>query len=90
MGKQSEGVSTIYAPVGCFRCLNTGYVGRRAIFEMLNTNEVIRDAIIANPTSGSIAKALEGTRFEKLQTSAYALVAAGEVAFDEADRAVGR
>jgi type II secretory ATPase GspE/PulE/Tfp pilus assembly ATPase PilB-like protein len=90
MGKAAEGVSTLYAPVGCYRCLNTGYAGRRAVFEMLNTNEELRDAIISSPTSASISKALTGHRFQKLQISAYELVASGEVAFDEADRAVGR
>ncbi len=90
MGKVAEGVSTIYAPVGCYRCLNTGYAGRRAVFEMLNTTEEVRDAIVKNPTSQEISKALSAFRFEKLQHFAYELVASGEVAFDEADRAVGR
>jgi type II secretory ATPase GspE/PulE/Tfp pilus assembly ATPase PilB-like protein len=90
MGKFAEGVDQIYAPVGCARCMGTGYSGRRAVFEMLNTNEELRDAIIQNPTSASISKALEGHTFQKLQHNAYELVAKGEVAFDEADRAVGR
>ncbi len=90
MGKAAEGVEKIYAPVGCYRCLSTGYHGRRAVFEMLNTTEEFRDTILKDPTSGAIAKALEGTKFQKLQHSAFELVAAGEVAFDEADRAVGR
>ena len=90
MGPAAEGVEQVYAPVGCYRCLNTGYAGRRAVFEMLNTNEELRDAIIQNPTSAAISKALASHRFQKLQHTAYELVAAGEVAFDEADRAVGR
>ena len=90
MGAAAEGVDTIYAPVGCFRCMNTGYVGRRAIFEMLNTTEEIRDAIIRNPTSQQISAALSAVKFQRLQHSAYELVAQGEVAFDEGDRAVGR
>ena len=90
MGKAAEGIDKVYAPVGCFRCLNTGYVGRRAIFEMLNTTEELRDAIIRNPTSQQISAALSAIKFQKLQHSAYELVARGEVAFDEGDRAVGR
>jgi type II secretory ATPase GspE/PulE/Tfp pilus assembly ATPase PilB-like protein len=90
MGAVASDVETVYSPVGCYRCLNTGYVGRRAIFEMLNTNEDLRDALIRNPTSAEIHKALSGHKFQKLQVSAYELVAAGEVSFDEADRAVGR
>jgi type II secretory ATPase GspE/PulE/Tfp pilus assembly ATPase PilB-like protein len=90
MGKVAEGVDTVYAPSGCFRCLNTGYGGRRAIFEMLNTTEEIRDAIIRNPSSQQINAALSEIKFQRLQQSAYELVAAGDVAFEEADRAVGR
>ena len=90
MGTAGEGVETVYSPVGCFRCMNTGYAGRRAIFEMLNTTEELRDAIIRNPTSQQISAALSQIKFQKLQHSAYELVAAGDVAFEEADRAVGR
>jgi hypothetical protein len=78
-GRRAGDIDTVYSPVGCFRCLNTGYVGRRAIFEMLNTNEDLRDALIRNPTSAEIQKALAGHQFQKLQVSAYELVAAGEV-----------
>jgi type II secretory ATPase GspE/PulE/Tfp pilus assembly ATPase PilB-like protein len=88
--RAANGVETIYAPVGCFRCLSTGFAGRRAVFEMLNTTEELRDAIVRTPSSAEIAKALSAFRFQRLQASAYELVAAGEVAFDEADRAVGR
>jgi type II secretory ATPase GspE/PulE/Tfp pilus assembly ATPase PilB-like protein len=90
MGPAADGVEKVYAPVGCFRCLNTGYVGRRAVFEMLNTTEELRDAIIRNPTSQQISEALSKIKFQRLQHSAYELVAKGEVAFDEADRAIGR
>ena len=90
MGAAAEGAKAVYAPVGCFRCMNTGYAGRRAVFEMLNTTDELRDAIIRNPTSQQISAALGAIKFQRLQHSAYQLVAAGEVAFDEADRAVGR
>jgi general secretion pathway protein E len=90
MGKPGEGVKSIYAPIGCYRCLNTGYNGRRAVFEMLNTTEELRDAIVKNPSNQEISKALTGFKFQKLQESAFELVAAGEVAYEEADRAIGR
>jgi type II secretory ATPase GspE/PulE/Tfp pilus assembly ATPase PilB-like protein len=90
MGKLAEGVDTIYNATGCHRCMNTGFAGRRAVFEMLNTTDEVRDAIIKNPSSSEISKALTAVRFQRLQDSAYELVVAGEVAFDEADRAVGR
>jgi general secretion pathway protein E len=90
MGKSAEGIDATYVAVGCYRCLNTGYHGRRAIFEMLNTTEQLRDAVVKNPSNQEISKALSSFRFQRLQESAYQLVAAGEIAFEEADRAVGR
>ncbi len=58
MGLIAEGVTEIYSPVGCFRCLSTGYVGRRAVFEMLNTTAELRDAIVHNPSNQEFSKAL--------------------------------
>jgi general secretion pathway protein E len=50
MGKLLEGVPKIFAPVGCKRCLRTGFLGRRAIFELLEFNEYMRDVVLKEPT----------------------------------------
>ena len=84
------GVKQIYVPVGCKRCLSTGFSGRRAFFELLRTTEELRDTIVRSPTMGDLNKALAGAKFEKLQQTGYQLVADGAVSFDEIDRAVGR
>jgi len=85
-----KGVSKIYVPGGCARCLSTGYSGRRAFFELLRTNEALREVIVRNPTMADVNKALEGSRFEKLLQSGMRLVAEGVVSYDEIDKAVGR
>ncbi len=36
----------LYAPVGCVRCGNSGYRGRRAIFELLEITEGTRHLIL--------------------------------------------
>ena len=43
MGKSIEGVSSIRSPQGCSACLGTGYHGRRALFEVFEVSDAIRD-----------------------------------------------
>ncbi len=50
----------LYHPKGCDRCGNTGYRGRRAIFEVLPITDAIRSAIVAGKSAGSISQ--EGYR----------------------------
>ncbi len=85
-----QGVTKIFVPSGCPRCLSTGFSGRRAFFELLRSNDALREAIVKSPTMQDIEKALVNTRFEKLQQTGYQLVAEGVVAFDEIEKAVGR
>lgn len=84
------GVKQIYMPGGCARCLQTGYSGRRAFFELFRTNDKVRDAITHSPTMQALQEALAESRFDKLQQTGYQLVADGAVAFEEIERAVGR
>jgi general secretion pathway protein E len=87
---QGKGVRQIYHPGGCPRCLSTGYSGRRAFFELLRSNDALREVIVRNPTMADVEKALASTKFEKLQQTGYQLVADGVVAFDEIEKVVGR
>jgi len=88
MGKIGEGVTKFYEPKGCQRCLGTGHAGRRAVFELLRTNDKLKELIPKTPTITDIQKAMEGTKFETLMQSGYRLVAEGSAAFDEIEKAV--
>ena len=46
----------IYEGAGCDYCNNTGYYGRKAIYEILNVNDTIRSAIVKKTRSDSIKK----------------------------------
>ncbi len=89
MGDAAKGVTQLFAPAGCPRCLSTGWAGRRVVFELLNVNDRLRDVLLKNPNMADIEQTLKGTRFQRLQTSGYQLVAEGVTGFDEVDRAVG-
>ncbi len=90
MGPLAKGVSSFFVPAGCPKCLKTGFAGRRGFFEMLFSNEELREVILKSPTPKEIEKALAGTRFLKLHQTGYQLVAAGVTPFDEVEKAVGR
>ena len=47
----------IYEPTGCERCNGTGYRGRTGVFEMLETDQQIRQMIASQSDSGSIGVA---------------------------------
>ena len=73
-------------PVGCPACRGSGYLGRRAIAEVLIMDDVLRDLIATRrPLIDIKAHAkLAGTRF--LRHAALDCVARGETSLEELDR----
>ena len=47
---------TFYKPVGCPKCLNTGFAGRSAIYELFVVNDEIRELINRNADSTEIKR----------------------------------
>lgn len=90
MGDAGQGVTQIFEPKGCPRCLGTGFAGRRAFFELLQTTDELRDVIVTNRTMEAIKKVLANTKFVPLEQSGYQLVASGLVSFEEIESAVGK
>ena len=88
MGEAGQGVTRIYSAKGCPRCMNIGYSGRRAVFELLKINDAMRDVIMKAPTLTDLQKAMEGVKFVKLAQSAYQLVAQGITSIDEVERSM--
>ncbi len=82
-------VTEIYQAVGCRRCLDTGFIGRQAIFEMLTANQELRDAILSTGSMGGIRKALGNTMFQTLLDSGYKMVAEGLTPLEEVERVCG-
>ncbi len=89
MGKSVHGVAQIYAPQGCAYCLDTGFYGRRAIFEMVEFNDNLRDVILKKPTIAQIRESLSGSLFTTLQSYGFQLVGNGLTSFDEIERVSG-
>ncbi|HMN95536.1 MAG TPA: ATPase, T2SS/T4P/T4SS family [Phycisphaerales bacterium] len=86
MGKVLDGVPRIFVPVGCKHCLGTGFHGRRALFEMLEFSDAMRDIVLKTPTIAAIREVCHSGLFTSLATYGYTLVAQGITSIEEVDR----
>jgi general secretion pathway protein E len=86
MGRFLEGKREIFVATGCSQCLRTGYRGRRAIFELLDFTDELRDVILKEPTITAMKKVIETGLFTTLVQSGWQLVARGVTTLDEIDR----
>jgi len=86
MGKSLGGMPDIYAPSGCQYCLDTGFYGRRAIFEVLEFNDALRDVVLKKPTMQQIREVLATGLFTSLQGYGYQMVASGITSYEEIER----
>ncbi|MFO0894206.1 MAG: ATPase, T2SS/T4P/T4SS family [Phycisphaerales bacterium] len=89
MGRHLGGVPAICAAQGCALCLGTGYHGRRALFELLEFSDALRDVVLRKPTIGAIREVLSTGLFLSLQQFGFQLVGQGVTTFDEVERVAG-
>ncbi|CAH2031333.1 GspE/PulE family protein [Trichlorobacter ammonificans] len=80
------GEAVLYEPHGCETCNGTGYLGRSAIVELLECNDMIRDLIINRATVARLKQAArqQGTIF--LREAAVEKLLAGETSLREINR----
>jgi general secretion pathway protein E len=89
MGRYAQGVSKTFGPVGCSRCLKTGFQGRQAIYELLEFNDELRDVVLNNPTIQAMKQAIAGDIFTTLEQSGWQLAVKGDTSLQEVERATG-
>jgi len=68
---------TVYEPVGCARCFDTGYKGRQAIFEILQMDDEIRRLVLKTAESGRIREAAVKKGMKTLRQDGMAKVFEG-------------
>ena len=73
---------------GCPVCLDTGYLGRSGIFELLVVDEPIRELIVGRATAGAIAVRARENGMLAMPVDGAARVAAGETTPEEVVRVV--
>ncbi|MDX2117518.1 MAG: ATPase, T2SS/T4P/T4SS family [Planctomycetota bacterium] len=90
LGKYLGGKTKMYASVGCGKCLRTGYRGRRAIYELLDVNNELRDVVLRDPSITAMRKIIDQGLFTTLAQSGWRLVAEGSTSLDEVDHVAGQ
>ncbi len=86
MAMENRRIERLFTHVGCGRCMGVGFLGRTAIFEMLEFKPDIRDAIMATPTIQQIRRAADQWTFQTLLDSGYAKVVEGVTTIEEVER----
>jgi MSHA biogenesis protein MshE len=76
-------------PSGCPRCNGTGYKGRTGIYELLELDEAMADALRRNDTQGYIEAALQTKGFRPLSMCALEYASKGVTSLEEVLRIAG-
>ena len=75
--------TTIYRSVGCRECRQTGFFGRRAIFEWMDTDSTIRELVLKNASSDGIRDAARRAGMRTLAEDGWRLVRLGVTTVEE-------
>lgn len=76
-------VVDIFEAVGCERCMHTGFIGRIAIYEMLNISESIRNAIHDSKGLPALRRLAKKERMVTLRQDGARHVIAGKTTVEE-------
>jgi general secretion pathway protein E len=90
LGKYLGNKTQMFVSTGCVRCLRTGYRGRRALFELLDFTDDLRDVVLRDPSIQAMKKVIEGGHFTTLAQSGWRMVADGVTTLEEVDHVAGQ
>ncbi len=79
---------TLYKPVGCAACNNTGFKGRVGVYEILRVSEEIEKLVAKNAPHIEIAKLAKAEGMVTLREDGFAKVLQGVTSLDEVLRVV--
>ncbi len=74
---------SLYKPIGCSACRQTGYFGRRAVFEMMSINNEIRELLLNESSTGLVRDAARRSGMRLLNEDGWRLVHEGVTTLDE-------
>jgi general secretion pathway protein E/type IV pilus assembly protein PilB len=75
--------TTLYRSMGCRECRNTGFYGRHAIFEWMDSDNEIRQLILKNSSSDQIRDAAQRAGMRTLAEDGWRLVRLGITTVEE-------
>ena len=87
-GAAPEPVKRLWKPVGCSRCGNTGYSGRRAIYEFMEVDEKIGGMIQKGISPHEIRTVLRKNGSKSLREQARDMTIRGETSMEELEKII--
>ncbi len=78
-----ESGMTFFRGAGCPACKQTGYLGRVALFELIELNETIRSLIVAKATTSALTDAAARTGFRSMRQDGLLKASAGLTTIEE-------
>lgn len=78
-----SGGNMLYRGSGCSSCLNTGYRGRSAIFELMVVDDELRELIIANARSNLMKQMAVKKNMRTLREDGMRKILAGDTTIEE-------
>jgi len=85
---QLQAPPTLYRPIGCQACSNTGYKGRVAIHEVMTVTEEIERLAVARSSSAEIGRMAVQQGMTTLRQDGWAKAQLGIISIDEIFRVV--
>ncbi len=86
---RAYGVSPRVRTVGCAKCGNTGYLGRIAVFEILQMTPAIQEQVAKGASVQEIQRTATQAGMKNLRSSALQRVLDGETTLQEVERVIG-
>lgn len=88
LGMKPEDTNKIYDAAGCPHCTGTGYIGRKAVAEIMPITSAIRSSINKSQSSDELRELAINEGMRPIQDDVRRLVLLGETSIDEASQAV--
>jgi general secretion pathway protein E len=76
-------VPTIYTPVGCPTCNNTGYQGRTGVYELLLVDDKLRSLIHDNAAEGRLREHARSNGMQSIRQDGLRWVRRGDTSLEE-------
>jgi type IV pilus assembly protein PilB len=76
----------LFKPTGCIRCSNTGYKGRKGVYELLVMSDKIKQLALQDKTAGEITEAAISEGMTTLRQDGFQKVRSGLTSLEEALR----
>jgi general secretion pathway protein E len=77
---------TLYEPVGCKACRDSGFLGRRGIYEVLVNTPAIQEEIVTRINTARLRDIATGEGMNSLRVSGATRIARGETTIEEVMR----